>query len=79
MTTNFDETNTALFYKDLFEWWNEETGYRFQKIQNPSFYTLKRSRHRFRQEDKINIDYNADSALGYQTNDNLDSTCLENT
>ncbi|KAF7384887.1 hypothetical protein HZH66_011973 [Vespula vulgaris] len=132
VTTNFDETNTALFYKGLFEWWNEETEYLFQRIQrwatltrgydrlrserlskgrltmhaesgskwnfssnkqiflrtkeyfieesswSPSFYILKRNQRRSRQEEKIKINRNADNVLGYRTNDNLDSTCLEN-
>lgn len=33
VTTNIDETNTTLFNKSLFEWWNEETEYLFQRIQ----------------------------------------------
>nr|KAF7406595.1 hypothetical protein H0235_014251 [Vespula pensylvanica] len=132
VTTNFDDTNTALFYKGLFEWWNEETEYLFQRIQrwatltrgydrlrserlskgrltmhaesgskwnfssnkqiflrtkeyfieesswSPSFYILKRNQRRSRQEEKIKINRNADNVLGYRTNDNLDSTCLEN-
>ncbi|KAL2711898.1 hypothetical protein V1478_018919 [Vespula squamosa] len=132
VTTNFDETNMALFYKGLFEWWNEETEYLFQRIQrwaaltkgynrlrserlskgrltmhaesgskwnfssnkriflrtkeyfiedsswSPSFYVLKRNQRRSRQEEKIKINRNADSVLRYRTNDNLDSTCLEN-
>ncbi|KAL2734777.1 myb-like protein X [Vespula squamosa] len=31
--TNFDETNTTLLYKDLFEWWKEETEYIFRRIR----------------------------------------------
>ncbi|KAL2741520.1 kazrin isoform X1 [Vespula squamosa] len=27
------KTNTTLLYKDLFEWWNEETGYIFRRIR----------------------------------------------
>ncbi|KAL2737029.1 myb-like protein X [Vespula squamosa] len=33
VTTNFDETNMTLFFKDLFEWWNEETAYFFRRIR----------------------------------------------
>ncbi|KAL2743939.1 myb-like protein X [Vespula maculifrons] len=42
------------------------------------FYILKKSRRRFRQEEKTKINYNADSVLRYRTNDNLYSTYLEN-
>ncbi|KAL2734765.1 myb-like protein X [Vespula squamosa] len=27
------KTNTTLLYKDLFEWWNEETEYIFRRIR----------------------------------------------
>ncbi|KAL2729375.1 myb-like protein X [Vespula squamosa] len=27
------KTNTTLLYKDLFEWWNEETGFIFRRIR----------------------------------------------
>lgn len=44
---------------------------------NPAFHTLKRSRRRSRQEEEIKINRYTDSVLGYRSNANLDSTCLE--
>ncbi|XP_014609652.1 PREDICTED: uncharacterized protein DDB_G0283697-like [Polistes canadensis] len=44
---------------------------------NPSFHKLKRSRRRSRQEEEIKINNYPESVLGYRSNDNLDSTCLE--
>ncbi|KAL2739065.1 myb-like protein X [Vespula squamosa] len=33
VTTNIDEIKTALFYKGLIEWWNEETAYCFKGFE----------------------------------------------
>ncbi|KAL2736876.1 myb-like protein X [Vespula squamosa] len=75
VTTNFNKTNMALFYKGL-----SERGHRilFSKDPNVDSVSYRMNRRRSRQEEKIKINLNADSVLAYRTNNNLDSTCLKN-
>lgn len=44
---------------------------------SPAFHTLKRSRRRSRQEEEMKINRYTDGVLGYRSNADVDSTCLE--